>query len=154
MLRVIISIFLALILGGVTWSFEKVWGDFQLKTREVQFLKGKVTQLVEAKKKLIAEREKVEKWRALWKAVENSRFNPEDYVLVPVNIKRQMEWKDFEKLMLMVSNGNSLEAGFWFRPERLTVTRAQVQVVSNEEKELKKVDRLNVSLKGVFLLNK
>ncbi|WP_457571673.1 hypothetical protein [Desulfovulcanus sp.] len=158
MFRWITTIILSVCLLVSAWFFQQAWVDFRIQGQKLAQLKARVAQLQQAKREQQQQIERLRRWNALWEQVKASKFNPDDWLVIPVNIGRQLEWKDFQQLMFLVSNGNSEDAGYWFRPRQLKVTRASSPTVTKTKAEknspLASANMLSVSLSGDFLLKK
>jgi len=158
MFRWITTIILSVCLLVSAWFFQQAWVDFRTQGQKLAQLKARVTQLQQAKREQQQQIERLRRWNALWGQVKASKFNPDNWLVTPVNIRRQLEWKDFQQLMFLVSNGNSEEAGYWFRPRQLKVTRATspaaTKTKADKKSPLAKANMLSVSLSGDFLLKK
>jgi len=158
MFRWITTIILSACLLVSAWFFQQAWVDFRTQGQRLTQLKGRVAQLQLAKREQEQQIERLRRWNALWEQVKASHFNPDDWLIIPVNIGRQIGWKDFQQLILLVSNGNSEEAGYWFRPRQLKVTRDTVSTANNVKAEQAsspfKNTMLNLTLRGDFLLKK
>jgi hypothetical protein len=158
MLKWISAIILSVCLLVSAWYFQQAWVDFRAQGQKLAQLKARVAQLQQAKRGQQQQIEKLRSWNALLERVKASKFNPDEWLVIPVNIARQLEWKDFQQLMFLVSNGNSKDAGYWFRPRQLKVTRASSPAVTktkaNKNSPQVSANMLSVSLSGDFLLKK
>lgn len=120
---------------GSAYMFGLAWSDFLTQSQRVREVKNKVAQVEAAKRTKAAQITEVAVWNQLWDEVRASRFDPGKWVSTPVNLSRDMYWTDFNEVMLLVSNANTLEAGYWFRPQALRVVKAPPQLQTGRSGE-------------------
>lgn len=135
MTRWIAVIIVGLAVLGSAYMFGLAWGDFLAQSQRVREARSKVAQVEAAKRTKAAQMAEVATWNQLWDEVRASRFDPGKWVSTPVNLSRDMYWADFQELMLLVSNANTLEAGYWFRPQTLRVVKLTPQPQSQRSAE-------------------
>ena len=105
------------------YVFGRAWGDFLAESRQIRDVRSKVAQIEAAKQTKIAQMAEVAVWNQLWGEVRESKFDPDNWVTTPVNLSRDMHWSDFQDVMLLVSNANTRDAGYWFRPQTLRMVK-------------------------------
>lgn len=117
-----------------------------------------------------AEEEKVAIVNALWDDLQKVNLKPEDWTTYPLSVAKVLDWKEVEKLMVLSSNRLDQDAGYYFRPEMLRISRvlvnpedqgqegepaAQAQAVATgEDPGLLPLQKYDTTLRGAFLIPK
>ncbi len=158
MTRWIAVIVVGLAVLGSAYLFGQAWGEFLAQSQRVREARNKVAQIEAAKRTKAAQMVEVGSWNQMWEEVRASRFDPNKWVTTPVNLSRDMYWSDFQELMLLVSNGNTLDAGYWFRPQTLRVVKIAPRPESVRSSEAEQSAEtaplpmpINVHVSGEFL---
>lgn len=157
MTRWIAVLVVGLAILGSAYMFGLAWGDFLAQSQQVREARSKVAQVETAKRTKAAQMAEVATWNQLWAEVRASRFDPDNWVSTPINLSRDMSWADFQELMLLVSNANTLEAGYWFRPQTLLVVKitppppAQLGEEDQAAQAAPRPKPVNVHVSGDFL---
>lgn len=161
MTRWIAVLVVGLAVLGSAYLFGQAWGEFLAQSQRVREARNKVAQVEAAKRTKAAQMVEVGSWNLMWEEVRASRFDPNKWVTTPVDLSRDMYWADFQELMLLVSNGNTLDAGYWFRPQTLRVVKnvarpeAARPAEGDEAVEVAPLPMpINVHISGEFLRTK
>ncbi len=163
MIRWIAVLIVGLGVVASAYVFGLSWGEFLAESQRVRDLRAQVAQVEAAQRTKAHQMSEAAGWNQVWDDVRASRFDPGKWVVTPVNLSRDMYWRDFQELILLVSNANTLEAGYWFRPQSLRLVKlhsplqeqrpAQRQTADGEDAmEPAPLPRpINVHIRGEFL---
>ena len=163
-MRWLICIFITLAFAAGIYFFYQTWVGYNTQQAELAFLEQELNRFDSVKAQYAEQEEKVALINSLWDEITSVGLAPRDWVEYPLSISRSLSWTEMEHLMLLAANNQS-EAGYWFMPERLRVSRVLSEVQTGGEEgavvladedvaALPQTVSFETTLKGKFMIPK
>jgi len=164
-MRWLFSIFITLAFAAGIYFFYQTWVGYNAQQAELQFLEQEQKNYERLKAQYAEQEEKVVLINSLWDEIEAVGLAPGNWVQYPLSIGRTVSWPEFERLLLLAGN-NQADAGYWFMPERLRVSRVigqpqgggetgePVTITAQGDEPILQDVRYDTSLQGKFMIPK
>lgn len=164
-MRWLFSILVTLAFAAGIYFFYQTWVGYNAQQAELAFLEQEQANYERLKVQYAEQEEKVVLINSLWDEIEVVGLAPDNWVQYPLSINRTASWMEFERLLLLAANKQA-DAGYWFMPQRLRVSRVigepqaegegaePVTIVAQGEDPLLQDVRYDTSLQGKFMIPK
>jgi len=161
--RWLFSVLLSVAFAAGIYFFYQTWMDFRVGQAEIRFLQTEFAEYRKLEKQYQEREERVVVVNALWHEIEKVGLDPDAWVKYPFSVSRTLDWTDMNNLLLLSGNDLRKHGGYWFKPERLRVSKVFAQAGSQEEggkagaekaKLVEPQERFETALTGTFMIQK
>ncbi len=126
-MRWLFSILITVAFAAGIYFFYQTWADYHAQQAELVFLEKEQANYAKLKDQYAEQEKKVVLINSLWDEIETVGLAPDNWVEYPLSIKRSIPWEEFDRLLLLAANRQG-EGGYWFKPQRLRVSRVITQL--------------------------
>jgi len=114
------------------YYFYDLRSDFEYQQAEIEFLQSEIRQYEQLERMYTEQEEKVAALQELWEDIEAAGLTPEKWRSYTLSVSRNLNWQQLERVMRLASNEFEGQGGYWFRPERLRVSRVVEKAAEGE----------------------
>jgi hypothetical protein len=118
------------------YYFYDLRSDFEYQQAEIEFLQSEIRQHERLERMYTEQEEKVAALQELWEDIEAAGLTPEKWRSYTLSVSRNLNWQQLERVMRLASNEFEGQNGYWFRPDRLRVSRVVEKATEGEEQGL------------------
>ena len=162
-MRWLFSVFLSVAFAAGIYFFYQTWMDFQVGQAEIRFLQTEFAEYRKLEKQYQEREERVVVVNALWHEIEKVGLDPDAWVKYPFSVSRTLDWTEMNNLLLLSGNDLRKHGGYWFKPQRLRVSRVLLQPASQDggledapenAKFVEPQEGFETALTGTFMIQK
>lgn len=162
-MRWLFSVLLSVAFAAGIYFFYQTWMDFQVGQAEIKFLQTEFAEYRKLEKQYREREERVIVVNALWHEIEKVGLAPDTWVKYPFSVSRTLDWTEMNNLLLLSGNDLRKHGGYWFKPQRLRVSKVLMQPASQEggrggavedAKFVEPEERFETALTGTFMIQK
>lgn len=114
------------------YNFYELRADFQYQQAELEFMQSEIKKFEQLERMYNDQEEKVAALAELWGDIEAAGLTPDQWRSYSLSVSRNLNFQQLERIMRLASNDFQREGGYWFKPDRLRVSRVVEKATEGE----------------------